>query len=120
MGITNMAKLVIIGKHAKKKKFVGGNLLCGLTWNANSNYDEIRANSFIRTARINNLRKKKNFKVANEYIPFSVYCTRMQLRLTKLDQRKLKKFCNMHQIWVNWSEVQKETDSKGQSWCYGI
>ena len=114
-----MAKLVIVGKHPKKKKFTGGNLLCGLTWNGSGNHDEIRLNSFIRTARINNLRKKKNFKAANEYVPFRVYLNRMDLRLTELDIRKIRKFCGMKQIWVNWSEVQKETRSKGQTWCYG-
>ena len=112
-----MAKLVIIGKHPKKKKFTGGNLLCGLTWNG-GNHDEIRLNSFIRTARINNLRKKKNFKAANEYIPFSVYCKRMDLRLSELDNRKIRKFCGMKQIWVNWPAVVKEAESKGPTWCY--
>ena len=115
-----MAKLVIIGRLPKKKKFIGGNLLCGLTWNALSEFDEIKPNSFIRTARINNLRKKKNFRAAGEYIPFTDYCSRMQLNLSELDIRRLKKFCGLRQMWVNWEEVKRETGLKGQTWCYGL
>lgn len=105
-----MAKLVIIGKHKKGKKFFGGNLMCGLTWNVGGEYDEFKPTSFIRTARINNLRKKRNFKNAAAYITMGEYCNRMGLRLSKLEIRKIKKYLDAGQIWINWEHHLEEID----------
>ena len=104
-----MEKMVIVGKKKKGKKFFGGNLQAGMTWNVSEEYDKLTAHNFIRTARINNLRKKRSFQDADSYITLNEYCHRLRLRLTEIDKRKILKYLDAKQIWINWEHHLEDT-----------
>ena len=96
-------------KTKKGKEFQTGEVRCGVIWQVTQPVDQFNVHAWLPAGKIKNLNKKKEFSHrAGEFISFNNFLDRMQIRISPLHMRKLKKVTKAKNIWVNWKKYSEE------------